>query len=537
MSHETLLRQINSLVDGTISEDEHQALQDRLKSDPFARSVYLERMDLEAGIRTLAADDADVPLIHATADHAARIRRASRWTLGVALTAIVASVLLVFAWAPWQSVTPENQIANDNLSPDVHTVPAAESVGRVVQRSDCRWAPVPDLHSGRFSPGTLKLIAGAAELQFNSGTNVVLESPCHIVIESADSARLLAGTVFVDVTEVSNGFLLETPESLIIDEGTQYAVSLDAKAAEVHVFDGSVIWTPTSIDNPVEDRIATGEARRYLRAEPGRSHRIPFGQRQFVRQIEADVLEVSGGELLAYDGFENLAGQLRRGRSGFGWRGGWQPAGRERGPLAEVVDAPDDVVFGIDRSARRLLSLKSGVEMRREFEVPISLSADDVFFVSLLVSHPARNAEAEQTPHGTSLQISLEPESNSPRYTRRHSVSFGFTSNGTLFVNNSGKIEETVSTFAEGKTCLITFKYAATDRNGTAGVRFYQPDSKIDETEPPVWSIRSRASIRPHNFVAIRITSGENATWQVDELKTGTSWSSVTGTYSEVPSE
>jgi hypothetical protein len=68
---------------------------------------------------------------------------------------------------------------------------------------------------------------------------------------------------------------------------------------------------PTSLDNPIEERISTGEARRYLRTEPSRSHRIPFGQGQFVRKIEAEILQASGGELLAYDGFENLAGQLR----------------------------------------------------------------------------------------------------------------------------------------------------------------------------------------------------------------------------------
>lgn len=537
MSDETLLRQINSLIDGTINKDEHLALQDRLKSDLLARSVYLERMDLEASLRTLAADEVVVSHASTNGHQADTSRRASRWAWGFVLTAIAATLLLAITWSQWPPAIPKNQIANDNSPPDAEAVPVVQLVGHIVQRSDCRWASVPDLHDGRFSPGTMELMSGAAELRFDSGTNVVLESPCHIVIESVDSARLLAGTVFVDVTEVSNGFLLETPESQIIDEGTQYAVSLDSKAAEVHVFDGSVIWTPTSLDNPIEERISTGEARRYLRTEPSRSHRIPFGQRQFVRKIEAEILQASGGELLAYDGFENLAGQLRRGRSGFGWAGGWQAAGRGRGPLAEVIDAPDDVVFGVDRSARRLLSLRDGDQLRRDFEEPISLRADDAFFISLLVSRKVKGGETNQAKSGRSLQISLEPESNSPRYTRRHSVSFGFTSNGASFVNNAGKIEETASSFAEGETCLIVFKFAATDRNGTAVVRVYQPDSRIDQTEPPIWSVSSSPSVRPQEFVSIRITPGENATWQVDELKMGTSWSSVTGTYSEVPSE
>ncbi|MCM2374938.1 FecR family protein [Aporhodopirellula aestuarii] len=537
MSDETLLRQLNSLINGTINDEEHRVLQDRLKSDPSARTLYRERMDLEASLRTWAADDAVVSRASATVDIANGSRRTSQWSWSVVLTALAVSVLLAFTWWQWQPTTPQNQLAIGHSPADIETVLSGELVGRIVQQSDCRWKSVPDVHNGRFSPGALELVSGAAELRFDSGTNVVLESPCEIIIESADSARLLAGTVFVDVTEVSNGFLLETPESQIVDDGTQYAVSLGSDATEVHVFDGSVIWTPTSVSNPIEERISTGEARRYLRTEPSRSHRIPFGQRKFVRTIEADVLEASGGELIAYDGFENLAGQLRRGRSGFGWAGGWQLTGRGRGPLADVVDAPDDLVFGFDRTGRRLLSAGDGNELRRDFKEPISLHADDTFFMSLLASRQAKDAEADQVKSGTSLQISLEPESNSPRYTRRHSVSFGFTSDGASFVNNAGKIDETASAFTEGETFLIVFKYTATDRIGTAVVRVYQPDAKIDETEPQVWTVSGSPSIRPQEFVAIRITPGQNATWQIDELRMGTSWSSVTGAYFGVPSE
>ena len=112
-----------------------------------------------------------------------------------------------------------------------------------------------------------------------------------------------------------------TPEAHILDEGTQYAVSLDADSIEVHVFDGSVIWIAERGDSEFEDRIGSGEAKRFTRAAPNRPHRIPFGQRQFVRRIESDIRNAAGAGLLAYDGFENLAGQLRRGRSGFGWAG------------------------------------------------------------------------------------------------------------------------------------------------------------------------------------------------------------------------
>jgi ferric-dicitrate binding protein FerR (iron transport regulator) len=363
MSDETLQQSINALINGTITEAEHQSLQNRLKEDATARAIFRERMDIEAGLRTWAADSGAQHQV-LISDSAIKKSLRTAWGWRIALIATAASILAIAVW--WMQRPDQGQLnlADQQNKPTPQaTQPTAPPLGKWIAQAACVWQQPPSLPDGMFSAGMIKLTSGAAELRFDSGTNVILEGPCELLVNTADSARLLAGKVFVNVTEVSNGFLLETPEAQIIDEGTQYAVALDSLATEVHVFDGSVIWTPTAADVDFEDRIATGEARRYLRSEPSRANHIPFGQRQFVRRIDEQVREAASGELLAYDGFENLAGQLRRDRSGFGWSGGWESAGLGRGPLAEVIDAPDGVVFGKDRSGRRLTI----VARRRKF--------------------------------------------------------------------------------------------------------------------------------------------------------------------------
>lgn len=523
MSDEILLQQIDDLINGTISETAHQELQARLKSDALAREIFRERMDLEASLRTWAAEGLidERPEVNRAPRPERPKRFWSRWK--VTMLAAVASILAVAVWWAQEPGPAQPKVAERQRQPNpLESTRSAVLLGRLVQKADCVWEQAPSLQEDRFSAGMIKLVSGAAELRFDSGTNVILEGPCELTVETVDSARLLAGNVFVDVTEVSNGFLLETPEAQIIDEGTQYAVYLDSLTTEVHVFDGSVIWTPTKSDADFEDRITSGEARRYLRSEPARSHHIPFGQRQFVRRIEERVREAGGEDLLAYDGFENLAGQLRRGRSGFGWAGGWESAGRGRGPLAEVVDAPNDVVFGNDRSGRRLLSLRDGDSLRRRFEHPIAIEPGTALFVSLLVS---RQASAAQ--EGSSLQIVLEPESVSPKYARRHSVSFGVTSKGEPFLNNAGTIRETAMPLAEGDAYLLVFKYVADNQGGTATVRIYGPGSAVDLDEPILWTANSSSFAPPPNFMAIRLTAGQSKEWQVDELKVGSSWSSV----------
>jgi ferric-dicitrate binding protein FerR (iron transport regulator) len=533
MSDETLQQSINALINGTITEAEHLSLQNRLKEDATARAMLRERMDIEAGLRTWSADGGvqhQVP----TDDSAIKQSLRTEWGWRITLMATAASILAFAVW--WMQRPDQDQLnladQQTKASPQA-TLPTAPPLGKWIAQSHCVWQQPPSLPDGMLNAGTIKLTSGAAELRFDSGTNVVLEGPCELLVNTADSARLLAGKVFVEVTEVSNGFLLETPEAQIIDEGTQYAVALDSLATEVHVFEGSVIWTPTAEDVDFEERIATGEARRYLRSEPRRSNHIPFGQRQFVRRIDEQVRETTSGELLAYDGFENLAGQIRRDRSGFGWTSGWESAGLGRGPLAEVINAPTGTVFGKERSGRRLLSLQGRESLRRRFEKPIELSPGETVFVSLLISRQPSGTKSsnEQSDddsnddeQSAAIQIVLEPDSVSPRFTRRHSVSFGVRSDQRLFLNNSGTIDETATSLAVGEPHLFVFMYKAESKTTTANLRVYRADEQVDETQPSVWTVYGTASTGPTKFASVRLSLGTRAAAQIDELRISNSW-------------
>lgn len=536
MSDETLQKSINALINGTITEAEHQSLQNRLKEDATARAIFRERMDIEAGLRTWAADSGAQHQVLAS-DSAREKSLRTAWGWRITLIATAASILAIAVWWPQRLDRDQLNLADQQNKPTPQAPqPTAPPLGKWIAQATCVWQQPPSLSDGMLGAGMIKLTSGAAELRFDSGTNVILEGPCELLVNTVDSARLLAGTVFVNVTEVSNGFLLETPEAQIIDEGTQYAVALDSQATEIHVFDGSVIWTPTAVDADFEDRIATGEARRYLRSETGRSRRIPFGQRQFVRRIEEQVREAADGELLAYDGFENLAGQLRRDRSGFGWSGGWESAGFGRGPLAEVIDAPHGIVFGKERSGRRLLSLRGGESLRRQFEKPIELSPGQTIFVSLLISRQAAEVQAsgEQSSgdskndeQSVAVQIVLEPDSVSPRFTRRHSVSFGVRSDQRLFLNNSGTIDETATSLVVGEPHLFVFMYKAESNTTTANLRVYRANELVDETQPSVWTVYGTASTGPLKFASIRLSLGIRAAAQIDELRVSDSWNAA----------
>lgn len=532
MKDEELQRLFDSLIAGDITAEDHATLQQTLKDAPGARAAFRERMDLEAGLRTWASEPTTSLAggSREPAGHAAQRSVAMRWYYPV--LAIAAGLLLIVGvqvWSPFADATPK-QLAEDGGSARmVNPSDATRLVGIIREQEGCQWSVRPVSTAGRFAVGKLELAKGIAELSFDSGTDVTLAGPCEIDIASIDVARLLAGNVCVNVSELSGGFTLETPESQIIDEGTEYAVSLGEESTEVHVFDGSVIWIPTTTETKVddqafEDRIEAGEAKSYLRSDPTKPKRVPFGQRQFVRRIDDRMQEQASGSLLAYDGFENLAGRVRRGRSGFGWLDGWQPSGRGRGKIGEIIDCSDGVVFGVDRSQRRMMVLEQGTDIRRSFDQPLELLTGASIYISVLIERQPSSAEGD----GSSLQISVEPDLPGRGRRLHQIVSFGITTDGFPFIGSGGAITKTATRLVAGETVLCVLKLATNGNKTSPFVRFYRPGEVIDTSEPSTWTVTGQSGSTTYPPAALRIIAGENAAWQIDELKIGATWNSVT---------
>ena len=548
MKNDDLQRLLDSLVIGDITPDDHATLQQELKTDAKARAALRERMDLEAGLRTWASEPAP-PLSDAAGQAASqsgrlearttsvvdakRTRRRSysamRWYYPV--LAVAAGLLLVVGVQIWNHFadTDPKQLAEDRASErNANPSAATRLVGVIREQEGCQWSVRPVSTAGRFAVGKLELANGIAELSFDSGTDVTLEGPCEIDITSIDGARLLAGNVCVNVSELSHGFTLETPESQIIDEGTEYAVSLDEESTEVHVFDGSVIWIPAASKAEVngqafEDRIEAGEAKSYLRSDPTKPKRIPFGQRQFVRRLEERLRERADGNLIVYDGFENLAGRVRRGRSGFGWSDGWQPSGRGRGKIGEIIDCPDGVVFRFERSQRRLMLLEQGSDIRRSLNQPLNLVTGESIYVSVLIERQPSSAENDES----SLQISLEPDLPGRGRRLHQIVSFGVATDRFPFIGSGNAITKTAARLVAGETVLCVLKLAVVDDSTSPSLRVYRPGEVIDTSEPSAWTVTGQSGSTSYAPASLRITVGENASWSIDELKIGTTWDSV----------
>ncbi|MFG0288356.1 MAG: FecR domain-containing protein [Rhodopirellula sp. JB044] len=554
MKNERLLEWIDELVSGDISAEDHADLQKVLKVDPAARGVFRERMDIEAGLRTWAAESELASDSEPSSQKSLRpaseltfrgmIRRPYLIAFAAAagiLLFIGTQVGVIEVGMPLRvareeiarAENPGNKVVSDPVRNDL----ANPFVGVIRQRDDCQWAIRPVSANGQFAVGAFSLQKGVAELAFDSGTDITLQAPCEIEVTSRDTARLIDGNVYVNVTELSNGFVLRTPESRILDEGTEYGVSVGEQATEVHVFDGRVVWIPDDAGNvsqaDVEERIDAGQAKSYLRSQPTRSKFIPFGKRQFVRRVEQQIKQSAGDALLAYDGFENLAGRVRRGRSGFGWSDGWQAGksqagGRRQGQLADIIDAPADAVFGIDRDGHRLMSIPNGSDLRRAFNQPLVVGSGESLFVAVLI----QQSSASQDDQGRSLVISLEPDLPGRGRRLHQIVSFGITTQGFPFINSGDSIAKTATRIVPGMTYLCVLRLPAENETEETIVRptlrLYQPEEHVDATEPSTWTVTGQRRYVRYPPASLRISTGDRATWQIDELKVGTTWSAVT---------
>lgn len=517
------LRLIDELVIGEISAEDHGRLQEFLKRDAGARAIFRERMDLEAGLRSWAAEvpekSTQIPIQkQASIPFAKRIRSNAVFILAT-LTAVLLIAMIPWMWNGVIS-SGQNQVVEGPVksAPNIPVV-SVRDLGTVRQETGAQWVGQASPRNGRLQKGRLELAKGVAELSFDSGTNIVLEAPCEMMVLTSSSARLMNGNAVVDVTELSNGFVLHTPESQVIDEGTEYAVSVREKQTEVHVFEGSVFWVPTTTPNvQAEIRIAEGEAYRFDRSTPNVSTRISFGQRQFVRSPVEPSLKQSDHALLAYDNFEDASGQEG---GAFGWLQDWEAGGRGRVKPARFIDIEDEVSFG----QRRRMLLEDGCDVRREFESPLQLHPGKNLYVSFM----ARRQSTQNVGDGQSLQISLEPDLPGRGRRLHQIVSFGITTDGFPFINSGRAITKTASRISQDQNYRCVLELAVSKEGTLPSLRVYQPDEQIDDVKPTLWTVSGKSGSIVYPPASIRIITGENATWQVDELKVGTTWQAVTG--------
>ncbi len=192
---------IERYLTGALSDEQFVELESILLDDRDSRALFLDLTHQHANLRLL-----DEVLV---SEQLQRLPRARLNRLAVALAAAAALIAI--------------------SASVLHFWP--KHVATLVSSEDATWeSPLPTVPGSRLESDFLRLKSGVATIRFDSGAEVVLEAPAHLVLEPAMRGRLLEGSAVITVPESAIGFVMESPDAFAVDHGTQFAVSVGASS-------------------------------------------------------------------------------------------------------------------------------------------------------------------------------------------------------------------------------------------------------------------------------------------------------------------
>ena len=238
---------IHGYLDDQLSDEQVRELNDWIKEDPrharqFASCALLhDRLRDQYRSRAILEGDR---LGRARPKLGERRRR--RWGLAAAM--LIGIGLAVLGWGAARR-GPGGEVAS------------------LVEARDVVWGEgqSPIAVGARLGPRDIRCASGTFKLAFDVGTLVAIEGPADLRILS--DMRILAarGRITAHVEGRAKGFAIATPNTLVVDQGTEFGVEIDASGqTDVVVFQGLVDLArsePADRPAPIK-RLGRGEGMR-----------------------------------------------------------------------------------------------------------------------------------------------------------------------------------------------------------------------------------------------------------------------------------
>ncbi|NWK55740.1 hypothetical protein HW115_08970 [Verrucomicrobiaceae bacterium N1E253] len=232
---QTLESRIQTMLDGTISEEEFRHLEDELIANPEARQIYYSYISLHQGLefrlsRSSSTSSASgTHAIQGLAESRLKRQRARARKLAV----ISAAALILISLVSMRFFLIQEQASSNPLdfktSPGTlftltHSSPEAAEQGFILEKES-----------------RLQISQGSVELNFPSGVRAIVQAPADLTLHNDNQLYLGTGTGWFHVPEQARGFTVITREMKIIDLGTKFGVvSTPQTDDEIHVFKGMV---------------------------------------------------------------------------------------------------------------------------------------------------------------------------------------------------------------------------------------------------------------------------------------------------------
>jgi hypothetical protein len=297
---------------------------------PEARKVYFAFMDIDLGLRDMAAAcSAQAPppvgfgLPPSASPTSAGPNLLNRF-FGYAVTAAVATLVTAVTLSLWirepgepkedpgtPHTTPllsrDEPPSEDQLS---RTQPPVDYVATLLFADECRWETggFAPLEGQRLSIGEFHLEEGLALLRFDGGAIAVIAGNTKVDLESRGSVRLQYGRLTARACDEAIGFTVRTPARNVVDMGTEFAVEVARSGTtKVHVLDGAVELRDPATNAGIGQLLSSGHAVRFDKAREMKPTPIAISAKpldQILREAKPKPRE---DLLVVYEGFNTAS--------------------------------------------------------------------------------------------------------------------------------------------------------------------------------------------------------------------------------------
>lgn len=220
---------LDSLIDGSLPEEEARQVQAWMKSDAKVLGLYLEKMRMESLLRDHKwAVPAQAPAaVSGPRNHSRRVLSSRALAWGAAAVLMAAMLFWLTREKPG---LPEMADGGRQL-PSVQFSAAAIF--------DTTLAKLPDDGRLQFGDGVV-MNDGSVSIRLPGGVEAMLKSPSRFAITGSNRLKLDEGTGWFRVPPAAKGFIVDLPDMEVTDLGTVFTVQSDAETQQVQVEQGQV---------------------------------------------------------------------------------------------------------------------------------------------------------------------------------------------------------------------------------------------------------------------------------------------------------
>ena len=278
MNRRELERSIQELLDGDQAPGRTTELYEVLAADPEARRCYYQHVALHQSLSFRLARPPGSESSRSLAE--ARLHRQRRRSIQLSLvTAAAALIMAAFIFRSF-------------------LIPPAEPFARLQAANGSLYSITQA--AGEESSGTgisegshVALRQGTLELEFTSGSRMVVQAPARFRIVSPRRVDLPQGTAYFHVAPPDKGFTVETGELRVVDLGTEFGVVAQPdRAEEVHVLSGRVEITAL---HGTKSSAKLNAGRANLVDPVGRLLTIPLDRHAFPAALPPGLLDLHFG--------------------------------------------------------------------------------------------------------------------------------------------------------------------------------------------------------------------------------------------------